>query len=224
MTEIQKRLFAMQDTVYRDFQSKLMPTVAKEKIIGVRTPLLRKYAKELSGSLEGEQFMKCLPHAFYEEDNLHAFLIEQIGDFNATVDALDRFLPYVDNWATCDSMSPKVFARHTDELLPHIRRWMASGETYTVRYGIGMLMRHYLTEHFSDAYPRMIASIQSDEYYVNMMIAWYFATALSVRYQEILPYVTERRLSPWIHRKTIQKAVESHRISEVQKQFLRSCR
>ena len=224
MTEIQMHLFSMQDVTYQAFQSKLIPNIDRARVIGVRTPELRKYAKELAGTPHAEQFLSDLPHFYYEENNLHAFLLEQITDFQNLISKLDDFLPYVDNWATCDSMSPHILARHRGELLSHLCRWMESGETYRVRYAIGMLMKHYLTDAYSDEFPRRISKIKSEEYYVNMMIAWYFATALAVRYEDVLPYLTERRLSPWIHQKTLQKAIESHRLSPLQKQFLRTLR
>ena len=223
-TEIQKRLLAMQDTGYRAFQSSLMPSVDPARVIGVRTPQLRSYAKQIAGTPMANDFLECLPHSYYEEDQLHAFLIEQIRDFDEAVAALDRFLPFVDNWATCDGMSPKVLGMHTDRLLPHAYRWMESEHCYTCRYGIGMLMRYFLADGFSEEYPRRVAEIKRDEYYVNIMIAWYFATAVAFQYEEILPYITHRRLSPWIHQKTIQKAVESRRLTDSQKQFLKSLR
>ena len=221
---VRAELFAMQDSGYRDFQSRLMPTVPKECIIGVRTPALRRYAAAFSRAPQAAQYLRLLPHTYYEENNLHAFLIERLGDFDRTVEALDAFLPYVDNWATCDMMSPKVFARYPAELLPHLRRWMSSGQTYSVRFGIGMLLRHYLGEHFSPVYPAEVARLCGEEYYVNMMIAWYFATALAFQYPVILPYIAERRLPRWVHEKTIRKAVESNRITPQQKDELRAYR
>lgn len=222
--KILTRLFSMQDLSYKTFQCALMPTVDPNTVIGVRTPVLRRYAKELAGSDEAMEFMLSLPHAYYEENNLHAFLIEQIGDFEETVAALERFLPYVDNWATCDSMSPKTFAKKPEDLLPKIEKWLRSEKTYTVRYAIGLLMRYFLDDRFCLTYAERVASIQSDEYYVNMMIAWYFTTALAKQYDAILPFLTERRLSGWIHNKTIQKAVESYRITDEQKQILHTLR
>lgn len=222
--KIQKDLFSMQDPGYRDFHSRLMPTVEKERIIGVRTPALRKYAAAFSKTPDAAVYLKILPHTYYEENNLHAFLIEKIRTFDDAIAALDAFLPYVDNWATCDMMSPKIFAKHIPELLPHARRWMASEHSYTVRYGIGMLMRYFLGEHFSPDYPAEVAAIRSDEYYINMMIAWYFATALAMQYDLILPYITERRLPQWVHEKTIQKAVESYRLTDAQKAELKQYR
>ena len=224
MTDIQKRLFALQDSVYRDFQSKLMPTVDRECVIGVRVPALRALAKELRGSAEAEEFLRTLPHKYYEENNLHAFLLALGKDFAETQRAVDAFLPYIDNWATCDSLTPKVFAKHRAELLPWIDSLLASGMTYPTRYGIDLLMSHFLDEDFSPAYPEKVAAVRSEEYYVNMMIAWYFATALAKQYDSVLPYLTEQRLPLWTHNKAIQKAVESYRITPEQKAYLRTLR
>lgn len=219
---VQARLFEMQDLKYRDFHSKLMPTVDKEKIIGVRTPELRKFAKELSKKEEAKDFLKILPHKYYEEDNLHAFLIEQIKDFDECVSALDNFLLYVDNWATCDMMTPKVFKKNTDKLLPKINEWLISDYTYEVRFAIGMLMKFYLDENFDEKYLKLVAGVKSDEYYINMMIAWYFATALAKQWDKALPYIENRILDKWTHNKAIQKAVESYRITEEQKEYLKT--
>ena len=224
MTPIQTRLFALQDSGYRDFHAKLIHTVPKDRIIGVRTPELRRLAKEFAKTPESEDFLRELPHTYYEEDNLHAFLLETIRDFDRLIAELDRFLPYVDNWATCDMMSPKLFRTRREALLPHILRWLDSPDVYTVRFAVGMLMTHYLDDAFSPDYPALAASVQSEEYYINMMIAWYFATALTKQYDAVLPYLTEHRLSPWIHNKTIQKAVESRRIPTETKQYLRTLR
>ena len=221
-TIIQQRLFELQDLKYRDFQCKLMPTVAPETVIGVRTPALRALAKELAGSEEAAEFLKILPHEYYEENNLHGFLIERLKDYGETVAALDAFLPYVDNWATCDLMSPKVFKKHTNELLVKIDEWLASSETYTVRFGVEMLMSFYLDERFSSRYLEKVAEVKSEEYYINMMIAWYFATALAKQYEAALPYIERRRLDKWTHNKTIQKAVESYRITDEQKAYLKT--
>ena len=222
--EIRDMLFAMQDAEYRAFQSALMPTVAKETVIGVRIPEIRKLAKSLAREGSACQFLQSLPHDYYEENNLHAFLIGQLADFEGTVAELERFLPYVDNWATCDSIAPKAFLKNPDLLLPKIEEWLSSDHPYTVRFASGLLMRHFLNERFSEIYPARIAKIRSDEYYVNMMIAWYFATALAKQYDAVIPYITEHRLSTWIHNKTIQKAVESCRITDAKKQFLRTLR
>lgn len=222
MTAIQKRLFALQDLSYRDFQSKLIPTVDPETVIGVRTPALRKLARELAKGEDVQPFLNDLPHRYYDENNLHAFLIERCGDFSRTIALLDDFLPWVDNWATCDLCSPKVFAAHPIELLPHLERWMASDRTYTIRFGLGMLMRYYLDGAFQPSYLERAASLRSEEYYVNMMIAWFFATALAKQYEAALPWLEERRLPLWVHNKTIQKAVESNRITPQQKGYLKT--
>lgn len=224
MTNFQQRLFALQDLSYRDFQAKLIPTVDPEMVIGIRTPALRKLARELAKGEDVQSFLDGLPHQYYDENNLHAFLIEQCKDFDRTVALLDAFLPYVDNWATCDLCSPKVFAKHLPELLPHIMRWTASNQTYTIRFGLEMLMRYYLDGAFQPAYLELAASLRSEEYYVNMMIAWFFATALAKQYDAALPYLAERRLEAWTHNKTIQKAVESNRISPEQKGYLKTLR
>lgn len=221
MEAIQKRLFELQDLSYKEFNSKLMPTVNPETVIGVRTPLLRKLAKEIKGS-EAEAFLQKLPHDYFEENQLHAFLIEQTKEYEDCIRELERFLPYVDNWSTCDCMSPKVLKKHLPELLEQVKVWIASGHTYTVRYGIGMLMRYYLDEEFSLEYPDLVASVRSDEYYIKMMAAWYFATALAKQYDAILPYITKMRLDVWTHNKTIQKAVESYRITPEQKVYLKT--
>ncbi|MDO5324754.1 MAG: DNA alkylation repair protein [Clostridia bacterium] len=218
---IRARLFEMQDLKYRDFTAKLTPTVPPERVIGVRTPALRKYAVELSRTADAAAFMALLPHLYQEENNLHAFLIERIADYDACVAALDAFLPYVDNWATCDSMSPKCLKKQLPRLIGEIRRWMASDQVYTVRFGMGMLMRHYLDEAFYPAYLDWVAALRSEEYYINMMISWFFATALAKQWDATLPYFESRRLDPWVHNKAIQKAVESYRIPEDRKILLR---
>ena len=223
--QIQNELFEMQDEGYRAFHSKLIPNIAPERIIGVRTPQLRSYAKQFAKREEAAIFLQQLPHTYYEENNLHAFLIEQIRDYEACIAEWNRFLPYVDNWATCDMPRPKVFKKHLPQLLPQIRQWMDSGETYTVRFGIEMLMSLYLEpETFTPEYPEWVAAVRSEEYYINMMVAWYFATALAKQWEAIIPYIEERRLSRWCHNKSIQKAVESNRITPEQKDYLRGLR
>lgn len=217
--EIRARLFALQDVKYRDFQAKLIPGVPKETIIGVRTPELRRFAKEAG---ESGDFLAELPHRYYDENQLHAFIISAVRDRQECLRRVEEFLPYVDNWATCDQMSLKCFRKASAELLPHIRRWLASPETYTVRFGIGCLMEFFLDENFRPEYPEMVSAVHSEEYYVRMMIAWYFATALAKQYDAVIPYITEHRLDPWTHRKTIQKAVESFRITPEQKEFLKT--
>lgn len=221
---IQRRLFDLCDEKYRNFHSRLMPTVDERRVIGVRVPCIRKLAKEISGTPEAQQFTEHLPHDYYEENNLHAFLIEGINDFNSAVSEIERFLPFVDNWATCDSMTPKVFAKHPDQLLPYIYKWLKSNHTYTVRFAIGMLMKFFLDKNFDPSYPEMVSSVRSDEYYVNMMIAWYFATALAKQYDYAVAYLTDHRLEKWVHNKTIQKAVESYRIPDNTKSYLRTLR
>lgn len=221
---IKEELFKLQDLSYRDFHAKLMPATAKEKIIGVRTPMLRKFAKTVYKSGEYTDFFKQLPHKYYEENNLHAFLIEQMNDYDTAMAELEDFLPYIDNWATCDCFAPKVFGKNKDKLLPKIYKWIDSGDTYTVRYAVGMLMRYFLDEDFDEKYLAVVAGIRSDEYYVNMMLAWYFATALAKQRTEAMKYITEYRLNVWVHNKTIQKAVESFRISKEDKELLRTYR
>lgn len=222
--KIEKRLLSLAEPDYRAFQCKLMPTVPPERVLGVRTPHLRALAKEFSGSSTAEKFLHALPHRYYEENNLHAFLIERIRDYDSCIAALEEFLPYVDNWATCDSMSPAVFKKHLPQLRKQIDGWLASSHTYTVRFGIGMLMGHFLDDAFSLRDAEQVAAIRSEEYYVNMMIAWYFATALAKQYDAVLPFVRFHRLPEWVHRKTIQKAVESFRITPEQKELLKSFR
>ena len=222
MDTIVRELFAMQDCGYRDFHAKLIPNISPDKIIGVRTPELRKYARELAKRPEAKAFLEELPHTYYEENNLHGFLIEAMGDFDNAVKYLERFLPYIDNWATCDMTSPKVFKKHTDKLLPCINKWIRSDKTYTIRYGIGMLMKHYLDGEFKTEYLSRVAGIKSEEYYVNMMIAWYFATALDKQYDSAVEYIEQKRLSLWVHNKTIQKAVESRRIPKDKKDYLKT--
>ena len=220
--EIRAELFRLQDEIYRDFQVKLIPNIAPETMIGVRTPALRAYAKQLAKRPDIGEFLNDLPHRYFDENQLHAFIISEIKDLECCVEAVAHFLPFVDNWATCDQLSPKAFGKHHAALLPHIRTWLGTGETYTVRFGIGMLMQHFLDTDFDSAYPEWVAAVQSAEYYVNMMRAWYFATALAKRYDAVLPYLEKRRLDPWTHNKTIQKAVESYRISEEQKAYLKT--
>lgn len=219
---VQARLFALQDTEYRDFQCRLIPNVDPNTVIGVRTPELRKFAKDFAKEPEAAEFLRILPHRYFEENNLHGFLIERMKDYDRVIAALDAFLPFVDNWATCDQLRPGVFAKRPPQLREQIQIWMASGHTYTVRFGIEMLMCLYLDDAFLQEYLDWIAAIRSDEYYVNMMTAWFFATALAKQYDAALPYIEERRLAPWTHNKAIQKAVESYRIADAQKAYLRS--
>ena len=220
--EIREELYRHQDLKYRDFQAKLIPGMEPEKMIGVRTPDLRKIAKQMAKREDIGEFLENLPHEFFDENQVHAFVISELKDYGRCVQGVERFLPFVDNWATCDQMSPKVFKKHRPELLDSIKEWIRSEHTYTVRFAVGMLMQHYLDEDFDPAYPEMVAEVQSEEYYIRMMIAWYFATALAKQYEAVLPYIEERRLEPWTHNKTIQKAVESYRITPEQKEYLKS--
>lgn len=221
---IREELFALQDFKYKEFHKRLIPTVNEDTIIGVRIPALRALVKDFSKTKEAAEFMKELPHRYYEENNVHAFLIEKIKDYDTCIRELGRFLPFVDNWATCDSMAPKVLKKHLPELLDKIKKWMVSDHTYTVRYGIGLLMKYYLDEAFDEKYLQMVADVHSEEYYINMMIAWYFATALAKQYEAAIPYIEQQKLDVWIHNKTIQKAVESYRITPEQKAYLRTLR
>ena len=222
MNEIQKQLFSMQDLKYRAFQSKLIPTVNEDKIIGIRTPVLRNFAKDFAKSRDAKIFLADLPHKYYEEDNLHAFVLEKTKDFDEAVKLTKEFLPYIDNWATCDSFFPKVFKKHKDKILPFAKKWMKSEHTYTVRYGIGIFMKLFLDEDFREEYLRWIADVKSEEYYINMMIAWYFATALAKQYESAVKYLEQKRLGTWVHNKTIQKAVESYRVPNEIKEYLKT--
>lgn len=224
MTKIQELLFSAKDNGYKKFNASLIPTVNPDTVIGVRTPELRRLAKELFGTALAEDFLLCLPHEYYEENNMHAYLIEQIKDFELTLRETERFLPYIDNWATCDTFLPKTFRKNKGALIEKIRLWLVSEHTYTVRFAIGLLMRFFLDDEYSAEYAEAVSKIRSEEYYINMMIAWYFATALAKRPEDILPYLTENRLSTWVHNKTIQKAIESRRISDDMKCCLRSMR
>ncbi|MBQ9106577.1 MAG: DNA alkylation repair protein [Clostridia bacterium] len=222
--EVRKRLLELKDEGYRNFTSKLIPTVDPERIIGVRTPLLRKLSRELYGTDGGETFLCELPHFYLEENHLHAFLVERIGDFDECMRQTERFLPFVDNWATCDSFDPPVFGRHLPELCEKTEEWMKSDHPYTLRFGIEMLMKHFLDGAFSSEFPERVAAIRSEDYYVNMMIAWYFATALAKQYDRVLPFLQEERLDKRTHNKAVQKAVESLRITDEQKNYLRTLR
>jgi hypothetical protein len=219
--EIRKKLFELQDKKYRDFQCRLIPTLESTTIIGVRTPELRRYAKELVKQKEMQNFLHFLPHQYFEENQLHAFMISEIKDNKQCLEELNQFLPFVDNWATCDQLSPKVFKKNRSELIDQIKQWVCSDKTYIVRFGIGMLLEHFLDDDFDPIYLEMVSKISSAEYYIRMMIAWYFATALAKQYTKALPYIEEQRLDIWTHNKTIQKAVESRRITLEQKEYLK---
>ena len=220
--EIRNELFDMQDLKYRELQTGIIPSRDPQTLIGVRTPALRSFAKQLAKREDLSDFLNDLPHLYFDEDQLHAFIISEIKDYDTCMAELEKFLPHVDNWATCDQMSPKVFKKHKEELLVKIREWIASDRPYTVRFGIGMLMQHFLDEDFDPAYPELAAGIRSEEYYVKMMIAWYFATALAKQYDAVLPYIENQRLDAWTHNKAIQKAIESYRITPEQKEYLRT--
>ena len=221
-SEIRNELFRLQDEAYRDFQAKLIPGKGTDQMIGVRTPLLRKLARQIVQDPDTQDFLDDLPHEYFDETQLHAFVISEIKDPAEAFRRTEQFLPYVDNWATCDQLSPKVFRKNKDELLRRIGQWIVSDRTYTVRFAIGMLMQHFLDDAFDRSYPEMVSQVRSEEYYVNMMIAWYFATALAKQYEAVLPYIEERQLDPWTHNKTIQKAVESYRITPQQKDYLKT--
>ncbi|MBQ5733981.1 MAG: DNA alkylation repair protein [Lachnospiraceae bacterium] len=221
LTPLQMRLFELQDKKYRDFHSKIIPNIPYENIIGIRIPILRKFAKEYAKE-NTEVFLHSLPHRYYEENNLHMMLITAIKDYDRCITEVENFLPYIDNWATCDFPAPACFKNNTDRLLTHIVKWIDSDEPYTIRYGIGMLMRLYLDDNFKDEYLKIVAQVKSEEYYVNMMIAWYMATALAKQWDSTIVYIEEKRLPEWVHKKTIRKAIESYRITDKQKEYLRT--
>ena len=220
--EIRELLFQAQDEEYGKFQSKLIPEIADNNFIGVRTPELRKIAKTLSKDPNIGDFLNELPHRYFDEDQLHSFIISEIKDMDKCIEEVERFLPYVNNWATCDQLTPKVFKKHKDKLLEKIKVWIASDKTYTVRFAMEMLMTHFLDDEFDISYPEMVAGVKSEEYYIRMMQAWYFATALAKQYEAVLPFITDRKLDKWTHNKAIQKAVESRRISQETKDCLKS--
>ena len=222
MNKILDDLFSLQDKEYRDFNSKLIPNIKKETVIGVRVPVLRKYAKEIKNSCVANDFLNSLPHKYLEENILHALLIENIKTYDDAINALNEFLPFVDNWAVCDIMSIKIFKKHLDILPEQLDKWLNSSHPYTIRFAIKMYMTYFLEECFKTSYMTKTAKIQSDEYYVNMMIAWYFATALAKQYDSAIKFLENNKLPLWVHNKTIQKAIESYRIKEEQKEHLRT--
>lgn len=219
---IRSLLFNMQDKAYRDFHSRLVPTVDKNRIIGIRTPVLRGFAKKLAKEFDVSMFLADLPHFYYEENNLHAFIVESFCSFDDCAKALDLFLPYVDNWATCDGLRPKCFKQNSDKLLPKAFEWINDDRTYVKRFGIGVLMNHFLDENFEPTYLKLIADVKSDEYYIKMMVSWYFATALAKQYNYTVKIIETGVLDRWTHNKTIQKAVESYRISDDKKRYLKT--
>ena len=222
MKTITELLFELRDEEYAAFQAKLTPSVDKELFIGVRVPEVRKLAKQLKNDPITSEFIRELPHKYYDENMLHGLLISEIKDYEKAVEETDRFLPFVDNWAVCDIMSPKVFKKHKAELIEKIREWTRSGDTYTIRFGIEMLMSHFLDEDFRAEYLEIPAAVHSEEYYVNMMIAWFFATALAKQWDAAVPYLEQGRLDEWVHKKTVQKARESYRITDEQKAYLKA--
>ena len=220
--DIRKHLFEKQDEKYRILQIKIIPTAEPGSIIGVRTPELKDYAKQLSEADDISDFLEDIPHEYFEENQLHSFIVSRIRDYDKCIEEVRKFLPYVNNWATCDQMSPKVFRKHRTELLSDIREWINDDRTYTVRFAIKMLMDHFLDEDFDAKYPKMVAKIRSEDYYVRMMAAWYFATALAKQYDATVPFIEKRCLDRWTHNKAIQKSTESYRISPEKKEYLRS--
>ena len=220
--DIRKELKKLQDKGYREMQVTIIPTIDADSIIGVRTPALRQLAKEFSKREDVSEFLSDLPHKFFEENQLHAFILSGMKDAESCIRLVDEFLPYVDNWATCDQMSPKVFKKHKKLLLEYVDKWIRSDHTYVKRFAIGMLMEHFLDEDFKTSYLTKVSKIRSEEYYVNMMIAWYFATALAKQYEDTLPFIEKQKLDKWTHNKSIQKAVESYRITPEQKEYLKT--
>ena len=222
--KILKTLIALKDDKYKTFTSKLIPNINPDVIIGIRTPQLRDLAKKLKDEKDIDIFLSTLPHKYLEENSLHAYLIEQIKDYDLCVKEINKFLPYIDNWGTCDTLRPKCFKKNTDKLFNEIKKWIKSNHTYTIRFAIGMLMTYYLDNNFNQEHLDMVASVKSDEYYIKMMIAWYFATALAKQYDSAIVYLENNKLEQWTHNKTIQKAVESFRITQEQKEYLKSLR
>ena len=222
MKEIVDLLFTKQDLKYRDFQAPLIPNLDKSIFIGVRLPELKKMAKQIGNENLAKSFIKELPHHYYDENQLHAFIISNIKDYDSCIKEIETFLPYVDNWAVCDTMKPNIFKKNKGKLINKIKEWLKSEHIYTKRFAIGMLMSLYLNEDFKEEYLELVSKVKSEEYYLNMMIAWYFATALAKQYKTAIKYIEDKKLSPWVHNKTIQKAVESYRISDEQKTYLKS--
>lgn len=221
---VRSRLEDIQDTAYKKFHARLVPTLDPEYIIGIRVPVLRQLARELYQGYDMEPFLAELPHYYLEENTLHGLLIEQMQDYAACIAALEKWLPYVDNWGTCDTVSPKVFRRHKESLLNHIKEWLSAEHTYTVRFAVGMLMTHYLDDDFQPEYLKLVTNIRSDGYYINMMAAWYIATALAKQYSVTIAVLENKELPLWTHNKAIQKAIESRRITQEQKNYLRTLR
>lgn len=220
--KVTERLFELQDKSYSAFHCNLVPNIDKESIIGVRVPEIRKLAKEYKKDAECQEFLSTLPHKYYDENMLHGILLSGLKDYDEAIEKVEQFLPYVDNWAVCDTMSPKVFKKHKDKLIEKIKEWSASEHTYTSRFGVEMLMSFFLDEDFKEEYLEIPTRIRSEEYYVNMMIAWFMATALAKQWDATLPYLLDEKMDVWVHNKTIQKARESYRITPEQKEYLKS--
>ena len=220
MDSIKEKLFKLQDKKYQELQSKIIPNIDSSTIIGVRTPEIKKLAKEVVKG-DYKPFLEELPHKYYDENQLHAFIISEIKNYDECIKYINAFLPYINNWATCDTLIPKVFKKNTDKLIIEVKKWIKSKDTYTIRYGIGTLMRFYLNDEFKEDYLELVSKIKSNEYYVNMMIAWFFATGLAKQYNSTIKYIENNKLDTWVHNKTIQKAIESYRITDKQKDYLR---
>ena len=219
---VYERLAACRDEKYKDFLSRLVPNIPKNTVLGVRTPAMRRIAKEIKGTKEAEEFLSVLPHKYYEENLVHFFLIAMIKDFGECVKAVETFLPYVDCWPVCDQSSPKVFAKEHEKLVPFIEKWISSDHVYTVRFGIRMLMNEFLGDDFRPEYPEWVAAVKGGDYYIKMMVAWYFATGLAKRYDESIVFIEQHRLEPWTHKKAIQKAIESFRVTREHKEYLKT--
>ena len=221
---VYERLLSYQDETYKEFQSKLVPNINKETIIGVRTPQIRSIVKEIFGTEEANIFLKTLPHQYYEENLVHIFLVSKIKDYDECVKKIERFLPYIDCWPVCDQATPLVFKKNHDKLLPYIKKWIKSNKVYTARFGIRMLMNEFLNDDFKEEYLELVSSKKGEDYYLKMMIAWFFATALAKQYNATIKYIENKCLDPWIHKKTIQKAIESYRVSDEHKEYLKTFR
>ena len=220
MENIIDKLFTYKDEKYKEFTSKLIPNISINKIIGIRIPILRSLAKELYKNNEYQRFLSSLPNHYPEENLLHGSIISLFKDYDTCIEEIERFLPYIDNWSVSDTISPKIFNKNKDKLLNKIKEWCASSKTYTIRFGVLMLMQFYLDEDFKKEYLAIPLRIKSDEYYVNMMIAWFYATALAKQYDEAVKIIEKHELDPWVHNKTIQKAKESYRVSNEHKNYL----
>ena len=221
MDQIKKFFKENADAEYAAFTSKIIPNVDPQAIIGVRTPALRAFAKTLKADEpQTQKFLASLPHKYFEENQLHGFIVSGIKDFDLCAAEVERFLPCIDNWATCDQTSPACFKKHKGELLPRVKKWIKSKHVYTARFAIVNLMRHFLDEEFDPEYLKIVAAVKSDEYYIKMVVAWFFAEALAKQWDAALPYIKAKRLEAWTHNKAIQKARESFRVSNDKKELL----